>query len=117
MKNNLSKIINKIASIFKKEIMLSVSLLAAIVSLFITPPQVKLLYDIDWKTLATLFMLLSVLEGFKKEQIFDPLLKITRKIGGITYLVGIHFNEGATETVGEKLKRMMKTECEGAKSV
>ena len=49
MKNNLSRIINKIASIFKKEIMLSVSLLAAIVSLFITPPQVKLLYDIDWE--------------------------------------------------------------------
>ena len=86
MKNNLSRIINKIASIFKKEIMLSVSLLAAIVSLFITPPQVKLLYDIDWKTLATLFMLLSVLEGFKKEQIFDPLLKMTGKIGGITAL-------------------------------
>ncbi|MDY4152945.1 MAG: SLC13 family permease, partial [Treponema sp.] len=86
MKNNLSRIINKIASIFKKEIMLSVSLLAAIVSLFITPPQVKLLYDIDWKTLATLFMLLSVLEGFKKEQIFDPLLKMTGKIGGIAGL-------------------------------
>ena len=86
MKNNLSRIINKIASIFKKEIMLSVSLLAAIVSLFITPPQVKLLYDIDWKTLATLFMLLSVLEGFKKEQIFDPLLKMTGKIGGIAAL-------------------------------
>ena len=86
MKNNLSRIINKIASIFKKEIMLSVSLLAAIVSLFITPPQLKLLYDIDWKTLATLFMLLSVLEGFKKEQIFDPLLKMTGKIGGITAL-------------------------------
>ena len=86
MKNNLSRIINKIAFIFKKEIMLSVSLLAAVVSLFITPPQLKLLHDIDWKTLATLFMLLSVLEGFKKEQIFDPLLKITRKIGGITGL-------------------------------
>ena len=86
MKNNLSRIINKIAFIFKKEIMLSVSLLAAVVSLFITPPQLKLLHDIDWKTLATLFMLLSVLEGFKKEQIFDPLLKMTRKIGGITGL-------------------------------
>ena len=43
--------------------------------------------------------------------------RIARKIGGITYLVGIHFNEGATETVGEKLKRMMKTECDGAKCV
>ena len=35
--------------------------------------------------------------------------RIARKIGGITYLVGVHFNEGATETVGEKLKRMLKT--------
>ena len=43
--------------------------------------------------------------------------RIARKIGGITYLVGVHFNEGATETVGEKLKRMMKTECDGAKCV
>ena len=43
--------------------------------------------------------------------------RIARKIGGITYLVGVHFSEGATETVGEKLKRMMKTECEGAKRV
>lgn len=86
MKNNLSRIINKIAFIFKKELMLSVSLLAAIVSLFITPPQKELFKTIDWRTLATLFMLLTVLEGFKKEHIFDPLLKMTRKIGGITGL-------------------------------
>ena len=66
MKNHATNIIKKITSVFKKEIMLSVSLLAAIVSLFITPPQMKLLYDIDWKTLATLFMLLTVFEGFKK---------------------------------------------------
>ena len=56
----------KIIALFKKELMLSVSLLAAILSLFITPPSTQLLKDIDWKTLATLFMLLSVLEGFKK---------------------------------------------------
>lgn len=86
MKNHATNIIKKITSVFKKEIMLSVSLLAAVVSLFITPPQMKLLYDIDWKTLATLFMLLTVLEGFKKEQIFNPLLKMTEKIGGITGL-------------------------------
>lgn len=60
--------------------MLSVSLLAAILSLFITPPSAKLLQDIDWKTLATLFMLLSVLEGFKKENLFSPLLQKTLKI-------------------------------------
>ena len=65
---------------FKKDIMLFVSLLAAAVSLFITPPSRTLLYKIDWRTLATLFMLLSVLEGFKKEQIFNPLLKRTARI-------------------------------------
>lgn len=43
--------------------------------------------------------------------------RIARKIGGITYLVGVHFNEGATETIGDKLKRMMKNECEGANFV
>lgn len=60
--------------------MLSVSLLAAILSLFITPPSTQLLKDIDWKTLATLFMLLSVLEGFKKESLFSPLLQKTIRL-------------------------------------
>lgn len=67
----------KLLALFKKEIMLSVSLVAAIISLFISPPDAQLLKTIDWKTLATLFMLLSVLEGFKKENIFSPLLKKT----------------------------------------
>lgn len=60
-------------SIIKKEPMLTVSLLFAVVSLFITPPSRELFNGIDWKTLATLFMLLSVLEGFKSENIFSPL--------------------------------------------
>ncbi len=65
----------RIRALFKKELMLSVSLLAAVISLFITPPEAGLLGSIDWKTLATLFMLLTVLEGFKNENIFLPLLK------------------------------------------
>lgn len=73
----------KLKNLFKKEIMLSVSLAAAIISLFITPPSVELLHKIDWKTLATLFMLLSVLEGFKKENIFSPLLQRTSKLGSM----------------------------------
>ena len=60
--------------------MLSVSLLAAIASLFITPPDSDLLKNIDWRTLATLFMLLSVLEGFKQENIFAPLLRRTSRL-------------------------------------
>ncbi len=78
--------LKKIAAIFKKEVMLSVSLLAAIISLFITKPSLELLRTIDWKTLATLFMLLTVLEGFKKENIFSPLLKKTSLITSIKNL-------------------------------
>ncbi len=69
----------KILEIFKKEIMLSVSLLAALISFLITPPSTALLSSIDWKTLATLFMLLSVLDGFKKENLFLPVIKLASR--------------------------------------
>lgn len=74
-------IFNWLVQLFKKEIMLTVSLLVAAASLFITPPSKELLVSIDWKTLATLFMLLTVLEGFKKENIFSPLLRRTSRLG------------------------------------
>lgn len=73
-------------NLFKKDIMLSVSLLAALLSLFITPPSAELLHDINWRTLATLFMLLSVLEGFKSENIFEPILRKARQISSIKTL-------------------------------
>lgn len=78
----------KIKALFKKDIMLSVSILAAVIALFITPPTKALLYDIDWRTLATLFMMLTVLEGFKKENIFRPLIKLTQRIGS---MLGLSF--------------------------
>lgn len=65
----------KIIEILKKELMLVVAVIAAIASLFITPPTRELIYAIDWHTLGTLFMMLLVLEGFKKENIFRPLIK------------------------------------------
>ena len=70
----------KIKELLRKDIMLSVSIFAAVVSLFITPPDRELIKDIDFKTLATLFMMLTVLEGFKKENIFNPLLKLAGNI-------------------------------------
>ena len=54
----------KIIRFLKKEPMLTVSAAAAVISLFITPPSVRLLHDIDWHTLGTLLMMLRVLEGF-----------------------------------------------------
>ena len=77
---------NRIITLLKKELMLSVSLAVAAISLFITPPSKDLLSAIDWRTLATLFMLLSVLEGFKTQNIFAPLLRFTSRISSVRNL-------------------------------
>lgn len=61
---------------------------AAVISLFITPPGTELLRSVDWKTLATLFMLLSVLDGFRSEKLFRPLI---RSAGRIRSQLGISF--------------------------
>ncbi len=66
----------KVFAFLKKELMLTVAVLAAVVSLFITPPSKALLGEIDWHTLGTLLMMLCVLEGFKQENIFKPLINL-----------------------------------------
>ena len=68
---------SRIIEFLKKDAMLAVSLLAAILSLFLTPPSAALFSAIDWHTLGTLLMMLCVLEGFKQENIFRPLIRLS----------------------------------------
>ena len=77
---------NRIGQWLKKEPMLTVSVAAALLSLFLTPPSAALVKEIDWRTLGTLFMMLTVLEGFKQENIFAPVLRLAGKIGTLTGL-------------------------------
>ncbi len=65
---------SKVLAFLKKEMMLTFSLLAAVVALVITPPSKRLLASIDWRTLGTLLMMLCVLEGFKAENVLRPLV-------------------------------------------
>lgn len=76
----------KLTALLKKEPMLTVSVIAAIAAMLITPPTPALIREIDWHTLATLFMMLTVLEGFKKEQIFWPVLRLAGQIRTLTLL-------------------------------
>lgn len=69
----------KLVAFLKKELMLTVSVLAAVAALFITPPSAALLGEIDWRTLGTLLMMLLVLEGFKKEDIFRPVIRMASR--------------------------------------
>lgn len=64
----------------KKEPMLILSVAAAVAGLIITPPTARLASDIDWRTLGTLLMMLCVLEGFKKEDLFHPLAALASKL-------------------------------------
>lgn len=70
----------------KKEPMLLVSVAAALISLIITPPSKALVSSIDWKTLATLFMLLSVLDGFKHHNLFAPVIRRAVAIKSVSAL-------------------------------
>ena len=71
----------KLIMFLKKEPMLPVDVVAAAVSLLFTPPSKALLSSIDWRTLGILFMMITVLEGFKQENVFRPLLRLTGRIG------------------------------------
>ena len=87
----------KVLSLLKKEAMLTVSAAAAIAALFITPPSTQLLRDIDWHTLGTLLMMLCVLEGFKQENVLDPLVRLSLKARSLTglslfYIFGVFFS-------------------------
>ena len=64
----------------KREAMLVVAIVAAFVVVCVIRPSADILKTIDWRTLGTLFLMLTVLEGFKKENIFNPILRLAGKI-------------------------------------
>ncbi len=78
---------NKIISFIKKEVVLCVSVLLAIVSMFFVAPNANYISYIDFKTLALLFCLMAVMAGLKKAGVFsfcaNTLLKRTSSARGI----------------------------------
>ena len=60
--------------------MLPLAVAAALLSFLLTPPSPALAAAVDWRTLGTLFMMLTVLEGFKQENIFRPVLRLAGRL-------------------------------------
>lgn len=79
-------LINKIFGLFKRELMLSLAITAAVAALIINPPGPEIISSIDWHTLGTLFMMLTVLEGFKKESVLSPLVRLTTRFRSVRSL-------------------------------
>ena len=70
----------------KKELMLTLSVLAAAIALIVTPPIPQLFRNIDWRTLGTLLMMLCVLEGFKQENVLEPVVRLASRMKRMTSL-------------------------------
>lgn len=72
----------KIGEFFKKEAMFTIALIAALASFFITPPTGEMIVNLNWTTLTVLFMLFTVLEGMKRENLLQPIINIVSSIKG-----------------------------------
>ena len=86
----------KIIAFLKKEIVLTISCILAILSCFFVKPDLKYADYIDWHTILILFCLMAVMEGFKDLGLFqytgESLLKrIKSKRGVVVLLVFLCF--------------------------
>ncbi len=64
---------NKIYKFIKKETVLSVSAILAVVSMFFIPPSAKYISYIDLKTLSLLFCLMGIMAGLRENGVFSAL--------------------------------------------
>lgn len=62
---------NRILKFIKKETILTIALLLAVVSMFIIPPSAAYADYIDWNTILLLFNLMAVVAGFQKLGVFS----------------------------------------------
>lgn len=80
--------ITQIKTFFKNEVVLVISFVLAVVSVFFVPPSAAYLEYIDFRTLALLFCLMAVMKGFDSLGIFqlmaEKLLKSVHTMRGLS---------------------------------
>ncbi|WP_439646036.1 SLC13 family permease [Limosilactobacillus equigenerosi] len=64
---------NHILTFCKKQVVLSISFILAILSCFITPPSKRYLSYIDYRTIMLLFSFMCVISGLRRLGIFDKM--------------------------------------------
>ncbi len=73
--NTLVKIKNKILAFVKKEVVLSIAIVAAIITMFFVPVDKEYLDYFEYKTLVVLFCMLAVVAGLKNTNVFEIVSK------------------------------------------
>ena len=66
----MKKVLGAVARFAKKEAVLCIAILLAVVSAFFVPPSAQYLDYIDWDTIALLFSLMAVMKGFQRAGLF-----------------------------------------------
>lgn len=88
---NIKNISNKIWCFIKSETVLSVSIMLAAVSAFFIKPDMEYLNYIDFRTLALLFCLMTVMAGFQKTGVFklmaQKMLTRIHSIKGLMFIL------------------------------
>lgn len=69
----MKRVLSAVLNFMKREVVLCVAILLAVVSAFFVPPSMEYFGYIDWDTLALLFGLMSVMKGFQRAGLFDIL--------------------------------------------
>ena len=71
----MRKVRENVLNFIKREMVLSIAVILAVVSLFLVPPDKKYMEYIDISTLAILFCLMAIIAGIKETGAFDTLAK------------------------------------------
>lgn len=71
----MKAVLNKIWSFAKKEVVLSIAIVAAIITCFFVPPDAEYFGYFEEKTLIALFCMLSVVAGLKYTEVFELISK------------------------------------------
>jgi len=81
----------KVMAFAKSEIVLTVAVLLALVSMFVIPPDTAYAGYIDFRTLAVLFCLMAVMAGFQEAGVFqwiaEKMLKKVSNVFGVVYIL------------------------------
>lgn len=72
----------RLLTFFKNEAMFTIALVCALLSVVFTAPSAEIIYSLNWTTLIILFMLFTVLEGMKRENLLQPVISIVSCIRG-----------------------------------
>ena len=80
-------IIERFIDYFRKDVVLAVSFVLAVISCIITPPNAGYADYIDFNTLIMLFCLMLIVEGLRRQNVFlyvgSRLLKQVRSLRGL----------------------------------